>query len=220
LLNQSVAPDKVLLWIAISDFDSLPREVLALTAYGLQIEVCEDLKSYNKIIPALAKFNDAYIATADDDVFYWRSWLKELVGAVRPAIKEVVCHRAHRIRLAANGLPLPYLRWAWNTRRRIAHPLNFPTGHAGVLYPPGIFHADVMNVDQIKALCPTADDVWLFWMASRGGASFRKVGRRRAMVTWLGSQERNLYEQNISQGGNDSQIQRMIRTYGFPPKSG
>src|SRR5579864_6248399 len=69
LLTQSIKPDHVILWIAHADEARLPPEVLALRALGLEIRSTEDLRSFKKIVPALRDFPDAFIVTADDDVY-------------------------------------------------------------------------------------------------------------------------------------------------------
>ena len=93
----------------------------------------------------------------------------------------------------------------------------FPTGLGGILYRPGIFAADVSRRDLFEAYCPTADDVWLFWMAALRGARFRKVGPVRRFVLWPSGQAVSLYSQNAEQDdANDRQIAAMIKAYGFP----
>ncbi|MFD2440113.1 hypothetical protein ACFSS8_08525 [Paracoccus kondratievae] len=67
---------------------------------------------------------DAYVVTADDDVYYGPDWLEALV---RRAESRVVCHRAHRVVLAA-GDPLPYGDWQRNISVPETGPLVFPTG--------------------------------------------------------------------------------------------
>jgi hypothetical protein len=204
--------------------------VLALQQAGLTIEYTEDLKSFKKIIPALRRFPDAFIVTADDDVYYWPTWLEELVNAYSPARREILCHRVNRIRLAANGRPLPYSQWDFEYRGFEPSPLIFPTGAGGVLYPPGHLHPDVVDDATFRALCPSTDDVWLYWMGLRGGSQFRRteLGRPRmrwpgssprfSMIVWPGSQRVSLNRINIPQGGgNDSQIGNLIDRFGFPP---
>ena len=85
LLCQTVRPDHLILWIAPADFALLPQSVRRLQARGLTIRLAEDIKSYKKIIPALDQFPDAFIVTADDDLFYWQSWLEELVKGAEPS---------------------------------------------------------------------------------------------------------------------------------------
>jgi hypothetical protein len=230
LLSQTIAPDAVLLWIAEADRGAVPADVLALQRAGLTIAYTKDLGSFKKIIPALRRFPNAFIATGDDDVYYWPTWLEELVNAYSPARREILCHRVNKIRLDRDGLPLPYTQWDFEYRGSEASPLVFPTGVGGVLYPPGHLHPDVLDEASFRALCPSTDDAWLYWMALRGGSQFRRTplgrpsGRQRrpssrfSMTSWPGSQEVSLWRANVPQGGgNDAQIKNLIERFSFPP---
>jgi hypothetical protein len=218
LLMQSVRADHVELWIAEKDLAVLPRAVLDLQAHGLSIRSCRDIRSYKKIIPALAAHPGAMIVTADDDACYWPAWLEQLLEAYDPAANEVLCHRGHRMELRPDGLPAPYRTWAFETADTSPSSATFPTGLGGVLYRPGILPAEVMREDLFSRLCPTGDDIWLYWMAALNGARFRKVGPRRRFILWRGGQEVALYNHNVvGEDGNDVQIAAMIRAYGFPP---
>ena len=85
LLSQEVRPDFVVLWIYKDDAHLLPPNVLRLRSKGLSIRIVDvDMRSYLKLVPALAEFDDAYIVTADDDIYYPRDWLSMLVSAVKP----------------------------------------------------------------------------------------------------------------------------------------
>jgi hypothetical protein len=230
LLSQTIAADAVILWIADADTAALPGNVHALRKAGLTIAHTGDLGSFKKIIPALRRFPNAFIATADDDVYYWPTWLEELVKAHSPAKREILCHRVNRIRLGADGLPLPYGEWEFEYDGFDPSPLVFPTGVGGVLYPPGHLHRDVFDEPTFRALCPSTDDAWLYWMALRAGSQFRRTelgdpasrgpgsSSRMSMTPWPGSQEVSLWRENVPQGGgNDDQIRNLIDRYGFPP---
>ena len=119
------------------------------------------------------------------------------------------------IELDGDGLPLPYAHWHYELKAAEESWRIFPTGVGGVLYPPGIFHPDVLDRGLQGALCPTADDLWLYWMARRNGATFRKVGRYWTSL-WPGSQAASLHHINVMQGGNDRQIANLIARFGFP----
>jgi hypothetical protein len=217
LLMQSVKPDHLILWIADKDVGKLPAAILALQEHGLSIRTCSDLGSYKKIIPTLASHPDAIIVTADDDAYYWPTWLEELVSAYNPAAKEVLCHRAHQIVLNDNNWPASYRKWSFETADTIASQTTFPTGLGGTLYRPGIFMSDVSRQELFQTYCPTADDVWLFWMASLNGALFRKIGPVRRFILWRGGQKVALYNCNVlGADSNDEQIGAMIAAYGFP----
>lgn len=217
LMMQSVKPNHLELWIAEDDFAALPQPVLDLQKRGLSIRTCENLRSYKKIIPALAAHPDAFIVTADDDAYYWPTWLEELIAAYDPSAKEVICHRGHQIVTDATGRPAPYRQWAFETPSNAPSRSVFPTGLGGVLYRPGIFNAEVSRKELFQKYCPTGDDIWLFWMAALNGAKFRKVGPVRRFILWPGGQEVALYNHNVvGTDANDAQIDAMIAAYGFP----
>jgi hypothetical protein len=219
LLSQTIAPDALVLWIAEGDAAKLPDAVRKLARFGLSIETTPDLRSYKKIIPALRRFPGVFIATADDDLYYPPNWLAQMVAAYDPARREIPCHRAHQALLGPNGLPAPYRAWRIDADVRDASPLIFPTTGHGVLYPPGAFHPDVVDEAQFRSLCPSADDVWLYWMARRSGYVFRRIGPRRTLITWPRTQQASLRQINQIGGANDAQICNMIERFGFPMAS-
>ncbi|NDW04372.1 glycosyltransferase family 2 protein [Jiella pacifica] len=218
LLSQSVRPDAVILWISHEDRDRLTPRILRLQEFGLTIRFCEDLRSYKKIVPTLREHPESFVVTADDDACYERDWLKGLVDGWRHD-DEVVCHRAHRIRLHEDGLPRSYGGWDWETRSQEASPLIFPTGGGGVLYPPAVFAPDVCRQDLFMTLCPSADDVWLYWMMRSTGAVAKAIGSPPPMF-WPAGRLDSLSHHNVGEGaGNDRQIRRMIDAFGFPGKA-
>jgi hypothetical protein len=216
LLSQSVAADEVILWIAREDERQLTDKILTLQGDGLTIKSCEDLGPYTKVIPALAEFPDAYVVTADDDIYYGPAWLEQLVAHERAGDADVLCHRAHRIRIGRNGIPVPYQEWDFDTRCKEPSFLIFPTGCGGVLYPPGALHRDVGNSAVFREVCPWADDVWLYWMMRRNGVVARRVGSRWLLPTWRGSQRVALWQTNVVARGNDKCIKAMIERFGLP----
>jgi glycosyl transferase family 2 len=215
LLSQSVAPDEVILWIAREHKVRLPDEILTLQDDGLTIKFCKDLGPYTKIVPALAQYPDAYVVTADDDIYYGPAWLEELVAHAR-AGGEVLCHRAHRIRVGSNGIPLRYQEWEYETRYKKPCLLIFPTGVGGVLYPPRALHRDVMNIRLFRELCPSNDDVWLYWMMRKNGMVARRIGSRRLLPTWRGTQRAALWRVNVVGGANDKSVKAMTERFGYP----
>ena len=212
LLCQTVAPDRVVLWIARDDMASLPRAVTDLAARGLEIAPCGDLRSYKKIVPALDAMPEATIVTADDDTYYGAGWLGSLVAAGAP----VVANRAHRVALDPGGTPAPYRDWRRNIPQPETGPLVFPTGVGGVLYAPGTLHPDVPRRDLFDALAPGADDVWLYWMHRLCGSRPEKVGGPMRLIEWPGTQGTALRQANLVQSGNDRAIAALTARYGFP----
>jgi hypothetical protein len=215
LLAQDMAADVVVLWVAHDDLRKLPQNVRALEERGLTIRATDDLRSYKKIIPALEAYGDAFIVTADDDVYYPRRWLRTFCEAYRANEREVLCYRAHRILLDEHGVA-PYADWTFEITDTEPAADIFFTGVGGVFYPPGIFHADVADQARLMELCPSTDDVWLNWMVRLGGARIRKVGPRLRFHEWGGSQAVALQNTNrFGTSGNDQQLANIIRAYGY-----
>ena len=219
LCLQSVKPDHIVLWIAREDKEQLTPEIKAFKSSGVEIRFCEDLKSYKKVIPALKAFPGAFLVTADDDLYYRNDWLEGLVAQWDGDEKHVVAHRAHRIRYEEDGTLAPYKNWGWEYREETdASELNFPTSGMGALYPPGVFSSDVTDSNLFLKLAPTADDIWLYWMARLNGAEFSITPYKHPMVEWPGMNQTALWKTNILDGANDRQIRNMMRVYSFPDK--
>jgi hypothetical protein len=212
-LTQSVRPDRVILWLAEADRQALPTAVASLQREGLEIRCCDDLQSFNKIIPTLSSYPEADIVTADDDLYYWSDWLKELLAAAERFPGNVVAHRLHKVVFDEQGIR-PYKEWLQSIEDQTEDPRNFATGGLGALYPAGCFHPEVLNRAAFMQLCPKADDVWLYWMVRRNGRFEMHSGTRYGLVSWYSSQKAGLWEQNKNE--NDTQINAMIKAYGLP----
>lgn len=215
LLLQSYVDRRVILWIAHQDMVRLPPAVLALTTHGLEIRACDDTRSFKKLLPALQAFPETTIVTADDDLYYWPEWLQGLVDAAAATPGDIVAHRIHRIRHSAAGLPLPYRQWEVESQNTEACGLNFPTGNGGILYPPGILSPLVQNREAYTSLCPSADDIWFYWMGRINGVRYRRAGGCQILHEWHGSQASSLSKDNVGEDRNDQQIAAMISRYGY-----
>ena len=77
------------------------------------------------------------MVTADDDVFYWKTWLEELYSNFLKH-KNVICgHYIHKIKKKSSINFESYNNWTRNItdHRNISHAL-FACGGGGILYPP------------------------------------------------------------------------------------
>lgn len=220
LLTQTYKPDAVVLWLAPEQFPNreadLPRELLALKSYGLTIDWYHDIRSFKKLIPALKKYPEACLVTADDDIYYPPDWLEKLVEAHRKYPGCVVCHGAHRIRFEKDGSLKPYRRWTFGVGNCAPAFNVFVTCGAGALYSPGVLHSDVLREDAFKELCPNADDIWFWSMAILNGSRIKVVDRhvRRIASLLEADNTEALATQNMMIGNqNDIQLARVIERY-------
>ena len=209
--NQTVLPDKIILWIENKDKKKLPSTVRNFR--GIDIEFCENgLHSYKKIIPLLKKYRNSYVITLDDDVIYFKDTIEKLVFNSKKYPNDVIANCIHKIKLNKNH-PTSYKLWFRNYRKQTK--LAFFTGGAGVLYPPNCFYKDVLKKNHFKSLAPFADDIWLNWMAklNKTNIRFSKIYKNYEYIKII---KGGLYQKNFKNSYNDIQIKNMIKRYGFP----
>lgn len=85
ILNGAVLPDKLILYLTFSQFGDagVPDELQQLADGSTVFEIRNydrDIRSYRKLIPALADFPEAVIVTVDDDVHYHPNMLRDLLA--------------------------------------------------------------------------------------------------------------------------------------------
>lgn len=219
LFLQESLPHRIILNLSLAEFGGkqLPQEILELQKLGLEVFWNEDSTfSYLKIMPTLARFPDSIIVTCDDDQYYSTQWLHKLLNAHANAPEAIVAHRVHRILLDDNANPLPYNRWLHaHHSNNFANPsmLNFATGVGGVLYPPHCFFDDVCRKDLYTALCPKADDIWLWGMELLAGREILFLDAPERTLPTMVSQKIALVKDNIYHKFNDKQIKKLIEHY-------
>ena len=170
LLGGTVLPDRLILYVTLSQFaeGEMPATLTALADENPIFEIRNydrDIRSYRKLVPALADFPDAIIVTVDDDVLYSKHMLEELLRMHSEMPDAILAHRAKLIKPGRPYREWRKYRWYHFLFKRIHRSfLNIQTGVGGVLYPPHSLKADMMNVDLFTELAPSTDDIW-FWAA-------------------------------------------------------
>ncbi len=222
LLNQTIKPYKIILWLGREQFPNLnkdvPEKILHLQQNGLTIGWTKNLYSYTKLIPALKKYPDNIIVTADDDIYYEPDWLEKLIKTHKENKNCIICHRAHRVKLDKETLA-PYKKWPKKIKVCKASYLNFLTGVGGVLYPSGCLYKDVLNEELFTKLSPKADDVWFWAMAVLNKTKICIADNWVKRLTYINPErERGLTDEVTlfsfnKKGGNDVQIRNVINHY-------
>lgn len=222
LLTQAEKPDKVILWLAPEQFPNgesdIPKKVLDLKQWGLEIRWCPDYRSFKKIIPALMAFPDDVIVTADDDLYYSPDWLAKLWNAYQKGGIGVYAHRCHHIKMK-NGEVTPYNAWEKCVTYSTPSYLNFPTSGGGVLYAPHSLHKDVLLIDKARQLCPQADDIWLWGMSVLAGNKVTLVDKPNNSIVYVNperevglNEDGTLWSTNKI-GENDKQLEALLNEY-------
>lgn len=221
LLQQSLRPDRIILWLSRSNFPNgkVPALLRKQESRGLEIIFTdEDLGPYKKYVYALERFPRSLVITVDDDILYPVDMVEQLYDAWLENPETIQCHRAHAMRLDKPGQLAPYRKWASCPPGRPPSSLVFPTGVCGVLYFPGALHEDATNRDQFLRLCPMADDIWLKAMSLKNGTLSAVVDDPRywkdRFLTITGSQCMALKQENWKRGrGNDEKLAAVFAEY-------
>ncbi|MDR1554422.1 MAG: hypothetical protein LBS39_00155, partial [Campylobacteraceae bacterium] len=180
---------------------------------GLSIFWCENLKPYNKLIPTLKEYPNSIIITVDDDIYYPKNMLEKLYQAYQKQPNMVHCHRAHRITFK-NGQIEPYKNWKFSVEKVNPSFLNFLTGVGGVLYPPNIFHEDILRKDIFVKLAPNADDIWFWAMTVLNNVKINVVDDcDKKLFCVEDTQEIGLWHENLTNGKNDEQLNNIFKYY-------
>jgi len=114
------------------------------------------------LIPALKEFPNDVIISADDDIYYQKNWLESLYCAYLKDKTNIYTRRACALHVKKDTIYItPHYA---NTNNKPSYN-NQLMGGAGTLYPPNCLHEDILNIEQIKNLIPTHDDIYFWAMA-------------------------------------------------------
>lgn len=165
LLRQTCKPDKIILWLDENHWndEKLPKLLVKLKNYGLEVRYCKDIGSYTKLIPALKAYPNDLIITVDDDLYYRNDMVKGLVESFYSDSTFIYSYRAYKIQFDNNNKLKPYNNWG-NEISGVKGSLIFPLGCGGCLYKKSFFYSDILREDLFLKLAPKADDIWFFFM--------------------------------------------------------
>ena len=210
LLNQTVLPDRIILWLA--NGTPIPPILKELMKKGLEIKYCEDIKSYKKLVPALKQFSDDVLITADDDVYYPANWFEQLRNAYNNDTTKIYAHRMHRISFDENHKILSYSKWQHAVIGREGGGELFPTGRGGILYPPHSLDARCCETESFMNAAPAGDDIWFWAMAKLKGTEYGLVNNGCTYFPDVAPNNDGLFIKNVK-GGNDCQIKNVIKRF-------
>lgn len=218
IMEQTMKANRIILWLQDDLKDvPLPGSLKQLEKRGLEIAFCKDIRSYKKLVPSLQTYPNDAIITIDDDVLYEYDVLEQLIVAYQRNPQYIYCHRAHRIKVDSMDQLMPYSNWGWEQYFELPSNLCFPTGVAGVLYPPHSLDLEVFNEKVFMDICPFADDVWYKAMALKKGTLAVSVySHNENGCDYLineSVQDVGLCKINVDQNRNDPQIAAVFDKY-------
>ncbi len=215
LLRQTLKPDMLILWLAKEEFpqreQSLPERLRRYTKFGLQIKWCENLKSYKKIVPALIKYPEDIIVTADDDIIYSEDWLEKLFISHIKYPKQILGHHAYSYSLNQNNELEPPDVY---TTSGLLDGIKILGSGGGALFPPHLLYKDTTNIELIQKVAPTNDDYWLWAMAHLNGTPIRLIDNFMDNIVCVkDTLNSGLWENTNSHGEGSRQFMNIINHY-------
>jgi len=219
ILNQSVQPDKIILWLDDVNWNinNLPIKLKELIRKGVEVKFCKDLKSYKKLIPALEMYHDDILVTVDDDVIYPRDLIETFYIEHKKKPKSVICGRGSIITKNSKGDVIDYNEW--ESAKCYDERINIvPIGVGGVLYPPRSFYKDVLLNNLFMNLAPNADDLWFWVMEYLNGTSQVVVKTKSSYLSFDALYQyfhkgSALTHSNAKEGKNNIQLGNIINYY-------
>ena len=225
LMLQDYKPDRIILWLSNLQFKSekeLPDTLLALKDKGLEIKFCEDdLRGHKKYFELVKNQKEnELIVTFDDDIIYPHNSISRLVKLHKKYPNAIVVNRGYEITFEKNGKLKPHKKWKLMSRYGVKKPVSLiltSTG-SGILYPYDSFHNDILNVDLIKKLALSIDDLWITIMALIKGTKIIKSHYAfKTFTTYPGSQKYQLGLENMRNPENidrhDTVLKELVEHY-------
>lgn len=213
ILRQTVKPDKILLWLAESQFDgleSLPDSLLFLQKRGLTIRFCYDLRSHKKYFYTMQEHPDDLVVLLDDDMIYPFDTIEKLMK-LHYKYPADICTITGQV-IVPGKLPSQWRNPMLSEKLEHSDELQIFSG-SGSLYPPHTVHKDAFDKKKIQDICPYADDLWLTYMGKRKNTKITALYPWRAFpVTIYGTSQGSLWEINAAQGQNDIQWESLINS--------
>ena len=218
LFNQTVKPDKIILWLADSQFEDveIPTLLKELAQRGLEIRFCKDLRSHKKYYYALKEqTKNELIITYDDDLIYPEDSIERLYRTHKKFPDCIVCNRAQFCTEENGGLG-KYDTWTVYSSEGVKKPSTrlFPSTGGGTLYPYQSVDEETFNDEVMRVTALTADDLWMRFMSAKKGTKVIKTRKaHRTFSTLEGSQTEGLQQENCIGGENDRALDRLSARY-------
>jgi len=211
LMNQTLKPKKIILWLSQEQYqteESIPQSLRALKKRGLEIRFCEDIKPHKKYYHTMQEYPDDIVVTVDDDIFYPENHLEMLWKKHLEYPDAVCCWFAHKIKFDEQGNIKKYKEWESGVSGCTVPTIQImAVGCGGVLYPPHKLSERLFSIKDITELCPVTDDIWLKAMEVVNGVKVvRCVEESQVFFGFLETRKNGLFTENANRDGNDTAI--------------
>ena len=213
LLNQSILPQKITLWLHYSLEEKIPKKLFNLQSEVFEIKFSALKCSHRKLIHSLYENPLNTIVTCDDDQMYHKDWLVHLYKEHQKYPQDIIANRVVEIKTDNSGSFLPYKQWK-KISSSTYHKSTIGIGSWGILYPPNSLSTIIFDEKLFMKLTPKADDLWFKGMSLLNNTSVRKSSFKTAEpIPIIGSQKKSLKKENVHQNKNDLQWQSLVNYF-------
>ena len=220
LFRQTVRADHVYLWLVRDEFDAagvdLPDELMRLQEevpeFMIRWVEGENLRPNNKWYWTMRESPDALTILVDDDLVYPLNLIEKLLDAHYLHPEAVIGSRSHLVTL--EGDDIGTYPWEYEQRRFIDVPRHdlIATPGAGTLFPPHCLPEGAFDVEAIKRLAITADDLWLMAWTLMGGRPVVITGEP-TIHNIEHTQDIRLCVANVDEGGHTQHLKDLYAAY-------
>lgn len=161
ILNQSLKPDRLILWLdsEYEDKLNLPYEITQFVKNGLEIRFVDNMKLYSKTMYALKEFQEAVIVTAVENQYYPKNWLETFYLSYIANPEDILAMHALQVLRQDN-----ILRLEKNSVLGSSYA-NIFCERYGILYPPKCFSTELFRKDIYLKYSQYSQEAWLWVMA-------------------------------------------------------
>ena len=215
LLNQTVRPEKIVVWMHLEMKGQIPKAVKALAEHPktrdlIQLRFTPLKSSHKKLIHTIDEFPNHTIVTCDDDFIYHRDWLEVLYQDSLLFPNCVIAQQIRSIQRSENGQLKPYKQWRYQADLNQDPNSFLAIGGKGVLYPRQALHPDYSDVELFMRLAPKADDLWFKAMELRQNTPVRLCSKIvPEPIPIVGTQSFSLKKDNVDRDLNLQQWQSL-----------
>ena len=219
LIHQSIQANKIIIWLSEIEFprreSDLPQELLNLIGINnFEVRwVKENLKSHKKYFYALQEYSQNIVITVDDDIYYDKDLIKELVESYKKHPLSISTRKA-RIMLKNKENMEKYQNWYGKLPEYVDQErLDIcAIGVGGVLYPPNCSNGRWFNQENIIMLASEQDDLWLKYNELIDGITVVYTGDINKDIVIEGTQEEALCKENLYGSGNVPCIDKLSKS--------
>ncbi|MFS4456244.1 hypothetical protein [Maribacter sp. 2304DJ31-5] len=206
ILDQTIHPKKILLWLNESLKNDIPKQLKILEGDLFEIKYSKLTCSHRKLIHTIQNYPDTTVVTCDDDFMYRSDWLQLLYKEHLKNPDRIIANQTRYITYNDEGDLLPYKQWKYSSDKVFNPDAVIPIGAEGVLYPAKVLSEKTTDVDLFLKLTPKADDLWFKAMGLlKKTRSILATEKAKTPIPILGSQKESLKKTNIGADKNREQ---------------